>query len=185
VPERKIILGVTGSIAAYKSVILLRLLQKQGFDVHVVMTESATKFVAPLTFKSLSKHPVALDMFDENINWATKHISLAENADVFVVAPCTANTAAKIAHGIADNILTCTALSVECPVVIAPAMNFRMWANKATEDNMAILKKRGVTVIKVTDGELACGEEGSGRMAEPEIILDVILKTIQKRRKLK
>lgn len=179
-PEPKVVLGVTGSIAAYKAVFLLRLLQKQGCDVHVVMTEAATKFVTPLTFKTLSRNAVAVDMFDENIDWDPSHIALANGASVFIIAPCTANVMAKIAHGIADDMLTCTALSVTCPLIIAPAMNRHMWQNTATQENLAILKRRGIDVINVVSGPLACGDEGEGRMADPDSIAKVAAEIIRK-----
>jgi len=179
-PDPKVVLGVTGSIAAYKAVFLLRLLQKRGCDVHVVMTEAATKFITPLTFKTLSRNKVSVDMFDESIDWDQSHIALADGASIFIVAPCTANVMAKIAHGIADDMLTCTALSVTCPIIIAPAMNVHMWQNTATKENLAILKKRGINVINVTSGPLACGDEGEGRMAEPENIAKIAAEIIRK-----
>lgn len=169
-----IVLGVTGSIAAYKAVELLRLLQRRGWAVSVVMTEGATRFVTPLTFQTLSRNAVGTGLFDEADGWHPEHISYADRADVLVVAPCTANVIAKLAHGIADDLLTCTALAAKAPLVIAPAMNDNMWAHPATRANVELLKQRGARFVEVDTGELACGREGAGRLAEPEAILAVV-----------
>jgi phosphopantothenoylcysteine decarboxylase/phosphopantothenate--cysteine ligase len=166
----KILLGVTGSIAAYKAVELLRLLQKSGHEVRVVMTRSATEFVGELTFRTLARHPVYIEMFPHDAEWRPEHVELGEWADVFVIAPCTANVLAKIAHGIADDLLCCTALALDAPLVLAPAMNDRMWRNAATRDNLELLKSRGVGIVDVGSGELACGYESEGRLAEIEVI---------------
>lgn len=170
-----VLLGVTGSIAAYKSADIVRKLQKAGHEVHVVMTLSATRFIGRITLSTLSRHPVAVDMFDEDVEWVPEHISLADKANLFLVAPCTANVIAKLANGIADDLLTCTALACAAPVVIAPAMNDRMWENPATRANVATLTERGVRFVDVDQGELACGYEGKGRMAEPDCIVDLVL----------
>ena len=182
-PAKHVVLGVTGSIAAYKSVELLRRLQDRGFDVSVVMTRSAAEFVTELTFRTLSRHPVGMDMFDPAAGWRPDHLALADRADVFVVAPCTANMLAKMAHGIADDLLTCTALSVTCPIVVAPAMNTKMWQHPATQANVETLRKRGVVFAGVGTGRLACGVEGAGRMAEPGDIAGIVEKAVKAGRK--
>lgn len=169
-----IVLGVTGSIAAYKAAELVRLMTKRAWDVSVVMTRAAAEFVAPLTFQTLSRRPVGVGLFDEKDGWHPEHISYADRADVLVVAPCTANVMAKMAHGLADDLLSCTALATAAPVVVAPAMNVKMWAHAATQENVAVLKGRGVTFAGPDEGELACGYEGRGRMLEPEAILRVV-----------
>ena len=167
---KKILLGVTGSIAAYKACELIRLFVKNGDEVTVVMTKAATEFVAPLTFQTLSRNPVFVDQFAPPVSWKPEHISLAEAADLVVVAPATANTIAKMRYGLADNLLTATLLATRAPIAIAPAMNTGMWESPVTQDNIAALKARGVTVIEPGDGELACGVKGKGRMMEPEKI---------------
>ncbi len=167
---RTIILGVTGSIAAYKACELVRLFVKNGDDVRVVMTDHAKEFVTPLTFRTLSRNPVENAMFADPLDWKPGHISLAEAADVLVIAPATANVIAKMANGIADDLLSSVALATKAPIVVAPAMNTGMWENAATQANIETLKKRGVRFVQVGDGELACGTSGPGRMAEPEAI---------------
>ena len=169
---RKILLGVTGSIAAYKAAELIRLFVKNGDEVTVVMTEAATKFVAPLTFQTLARNPVFVDQFAPPVSWKPEHISLAEAADLVLVAPATANTIAKMRYGLADNLLTATLLATRAPIVIAPAMNTGMWESPVTQENIAALKSRGVKVIEPGDGELACGVKGKGRMMEPEKIFE-------------
>ncbi|MBO7686131.1 MAG: phosphopantothenoylcysteine decarboxylase [Kiritimatiellae bacterium] len=166
-----VVLGVTGSIAAYKACELVRLLVKRGDDVHVVMTDHARAFVTPLTFRTLSRNEVACDLFEEPRDWKPGHVSLAAAADLVVVAPATANILAKMAHGIADDLLSSTLLATKAPVVVAPAMNTGMWDNPATQANVATLVARGVRVVAPGDGALACGTEGRGRMAEPSEIL--------------
>ena len=167
----RVVLGVTGSIAAYKACELVRLLVKRGDDVHVVMTEHARAFVTPLTFQTLSRNPVESDLFADPQDWKPGHISLAAAADLVVVAPATANILAKMAHGIADDLLSSTLLATKAPVVVAPAMNDGMWTNPATQANVATLVARGVRVVQPGTGELACGTSGTGRMAEPSEIL--------------
>ena len=169
---RKVLLGVTGSIAAYKAVELVRLFVKNGDDVTVLMTPAAKEFVAPLTFQTLSRNPVFVDQFAPVVSWKPEHVSLAEAADLVVVAPATANTLAKMRYGLADNLLTATLLATRAPVVVAPAMNTGMWEAAATQENLAALKARGVTVVEPGDGELACGVKGKGRMMEPEKIFE-------------
>ncbi len=168
--KRKILLGVTGSIAAYKAAELVRLFVKNGDEVKVVMTKAATEFVAPLTFRTLSKNPVGVEEFAPPESWVPAHISLAEWADLAVVAPATANTIAKIRHGLADNLLTSVLLATKAELFIAPAMNAGMWEAQATRENLAALAERGVAVIEPGEGELACGATGKGRMASPETI---------------
>ena len=171
---RTIVLGVTGSIAAYKACELVRLFVKNGDDVRVVMTDHAKEFVTPLTFRTLSRNPVENAMFADPLEWKPGHISLADAADVLVVAPATANIIAKMANGIADDLLSSVALATKAPIVVAPAMNTGMWENAATQANMATLKGRGVRFVEVGDGELACGTSGPGRMAEPEVIFEAV-----------
>lgn len=187
-PEKKnIILGITGSIAAYKAVILLRLLKKLGYDVQVLMTDYAREFVNPLTFASLSERPVLREFFNpENGEW-NSHIKLSIWADLMVIAPATANTIAKMANGIADNLLLTTYLSARCPVIIAPAMDVDMFMHPVTQRNIEILKNDGVIVIEPTEGELASGLEGKGRMEEPDKIAAFInnfLENVEKKRKI-
>ncbi len=167
---RNVVLGVTGSIAAYKACELVRLFVKGGDDVHVVMTDHAREFVTPLTFRTLSRNPVACGLFDDPAEWRPGHVGLAEAADLVVVAPATANIIAKAAHGIADDLLSSVLLATRAPVVIAPAMNDGMWANPATQANVAALKARGVRIVQPAEGELACGTNGPGRLAKVEEI---------------
>jgi phosphopantothenoylcysteine decarboxylase/phosphopantothenate--cysteine ligase len=173
-----ILLGVTGSIAAYKACELTRLFVKGGHDVHVLMTQGGTRFVTPLTFRTLSRNPVALDLFDEPDEWVPGHISLAERADLLVVAPCTANVTAKLAHGLADDLLTATALATKAPLLLAPAMNTGMWENPASQANLATLAARGVTLVEAGTGDLACGTTGKGRMAEAQEIFAVAVRLL-------
>lgn len=171
---RNVLLGVTGGIGAYKAAYLVRELQKEGANVSVVMTESATRFITPLTMETLSGYPVGLDMFSLTEERTIGHIDRAGWADVFVVAPATANYLGKAAGGIADDLLTTITLAVTCPVILAPAMNSKMWAHQAVKNNLQTLIQRGALVVEPGEGELACGEEGVGRLAEPERILEVI-----------
>ena len=164
---RKIVIGVTGSIAAYKACELVRLFVRNGDDVHVVMTDHALEFVTPLTFRTLSRNPVQNRMFAEPLSWKPDHIGLAESADLLVIAPATANILAKMAHGLADDLLSSVALATKAPVLVAPAMNTGMWENPATQANLATLKARGVHFVQPGAGDLACGTTGVGRMSEP------------------
>ena len=168
--NRRILLGVTGSIAAYKAVELVRLFVKNGDTVTVVMTPAACEFVKPLTFQTLSRNPVFVEQFAPPVSWQPEHISLAESADLVLVAPATANTIAKMRYGLADNLLTATLLATRAPIAIAPAMNTGMWESPVTQENIAELKRRGVRVIEPVDGELACGVKGRGRMMDPGAI---------------
>ena len=168
---RRILLGVTGSIAAYKAAALCRLLKTAGAEVRVVMTPLAKQFITPLTMATLSKHPILVEFFDpENGAW-NSHISLGEWADCLLIAPATANTLAKMRGGVADNLLLTTYLSARCPVVVAPAMDLDMYAHAATQENLRTLAGRGVEIVEPADGELASGLVGKGRMAEPEEIV--------------
>lgn len=173
-----IVLGVTGSIAAYKACELTRLFVKDGHDVRVTMTQAGTRFVSPLTFRTLSRNPVAIDMFDEPEEWIPGHISLAECASLMVIAPCTANVVAKLAHGLADDMLTATALAVRAPLLIAPAMNSGMWDNPATQANLATLASRGTTIVDAGTGDLACGTSGKGRMADAQAVFDACMRVL-------
>ncbi|MGB0885104.1 MAG: flavoprotein [Chitinophagales bacterium] len=170
---KKILLGITGSIAAYKSAFLCRLLVKNGAVVKVIMTKSATAFISPLTLSTLSKNEVFENFWDESESW-NNHVDLGLWADAFVIAPATANTLAKMANGICDNMLLAAYLSSKCSVYIAPAMDLDMWKHKATNRNINTLKNDGVHLIPVGDGELASGLSGLGRMAEPEDILNML-----------
>jgi phosphopantothenoylcysteine synthetase/decarboxylase len=164
--NKNIILGVTGSIAAYKAAELASLLSKQGIDVRVVMTHDAQKFITPLPFKTLSRNPVITDLYDEEEGWKPTHIRLADEADLLLIAPATANVLAKLAHGMADDALTCIALALnsKAKILIAPAMNGKMWLHPATQQNVATLKSRGAEFIGPEEGLLSCGYEGLGRL---------------------
>ncbi|MEB3195617.1 MAG: bifunctional phosphopantothenoylcysteine decarboxylase/phosphopantothenate--cysteine ligase CoaBC [Candidatus Sericytochromatia bacterium] len=173
-----ILLGVTGGIAAYKSVDLASRLRKGGWQVHVAMTASATRFVAPLTFEAISGRPVHLDLWSSSPSSGQEgevgvsHIDWGRDLDVFLVAPATAHTLAKLAHGLADDVVTATALATAAPLVVAPAMNPRMWSHPATQANLATLQARGVRVIPPAEGLMACGDEGAGRLQEPAAVVD-------------
>src|SRR6267142_848857 len=167
----RITLGVTGCIAAYKAVEVLRGLQKRGASVCVVMTRHATEFVGPLTFQAISGFPVITEMFAATADPEIKHIQLAQSSDLLVVAPATANTLAKFANGIADDFLSTLYISSTCPVLVAPAMNVEMWAHPATRDNVQRLRDRGVHFIDPEEGYLACRTVGAGRLAEPSDIV--------------
>ena len=171
---KNVLLGVTGGIGAYKAAQLVRDFKREGAQVSVVMTESATRFISPLTMETLSGNPVGLDMFSLTEERLIGHIDRAGWADVFVVAPATANYLGKAACGIADDLLTTIALAVTCPVVLAPAMNSRMWAHSAVKENLEVLVQRGVQIVPPGVGELACGEEGPGRLAEPARIIEQV-----------
>lgn len=173
--NRKILLAVTGGIAAYKALELTRLLKKQGADVRVIMTKSATAFVQPLSFQALSGHSVHSDLLDAEAENAMGHIELARWADVFIIAPATANTLAKMAHGLADDLVSTLYLAANCPIYVAPAMNHVMWNHLATQANVKILQNHGINLIAPESGEQACGEIGVGRMAEPETICQQII----------
>ena len=180
---RRILLGITGSIAAYKAAVLCRLLKCAGAEVRVVMTPLAKQFITPLTMATLSKNPILVEFFDpENGAW-NSHISLGEWADCYLIAPATANTLAKMAAGIADNLLLTTYLSARCPVVVAPAMDLDMYAHEATQQNLRMLRSRGVEIIEPAEGELASGLRGKGRMAEPEQITAFVAELLDEKKK--
>lgn len=168
--KKNIILGVTGSIAAYKAAELVCLLVDAGHEVHVVMTRSATEFVGEVTFRTLSRNPVGVEMFEERVEWSPEHIGLADDADLLLVAPCTANVIAKFAIGLADDLLSSIALATPAPVMLAPAMNGKMWEHPATQANVATLRDRGVHFVGPDEGDLACGYQGVGKMSSPEAI---------------
>jgi phosphopantothenoylcysteine decarboxylase/phosphopantothenate--cysteine ligase len=165
-----IVLGVSGSIAAYKAADLTSRLAKRGHDVHVVMTRNATEFVAPLTFQTLSRNPVTVSVFDEKESWHPGHIALADRAQLLLIAPATANVLAKLSQGIADDALSSIALATLAPVLVAPAMNGKMWLHPATQENVSRLRGRGVEFIGPEEGLLACGYEGIGRLWNVEEI---------------
>ena len=176
--EKTVLLCVTGCIAAYKSCEILRLLQKAGYRVKVLMTEHATQFVGPTTFRALTHEKVAIGLFDDPED-PIHHISLAQEADVVLVAPATANCIAKMAHGIADDLMSTTLLATKAPILIAPAMNSGMWSAAATQENVEVLKNRGVHFIQPDSGYLACGDVGSGRLSTPEAIADATCSLLQ------
>ena len=167
-----VVLGVTGGIAVYKACELLRLLQKRGIDVFVVMTRNACRFVAPLTFETLSGHPVAVDTFDRPQTWEVEHIALAKRADLFLIAPATANIMGKMACGIADDMLSTTVMATRAPVLVAPAMNTGMWENAAVQQNVKTLRARGVEIVAPVSGHLACGDSGAGKLEDVAVIAE-------------
>ena len=171
---KKIVLGVTGGIAVYKAVDLVSRLRKQGCEVRVVMTEHAQQFVTPLTFKEISGNQVAVSMWSSNQEFNVEHIALANWADAFVVAPATANIIAKMAYGLADDLLSTTLLAAQAPIVVCPAMNTGMYENVATQENIAKLQGRGITVMPPAVGKLACGTSGAGRLPEPQEIVEFL-----------
>jgi phosphopantothenoylcysteine decarboxylase/phosphopantothenoylcysteine decarboxylase/phosphopantothenate--cysteine ligase len=170
---KTVVLGVTGSIAAYKAAEIVSLLRKAGHEVFVVMTKSAADFITPLTLATLSRHPVLGDLAEEKgEEWKPGHIELADRADLLLVAPATANSIARLAYGFADDALGAVALATRAPVLVAPAMNGKMWEHPATQENVSRLRTRGVAFIGPAEGMLACGYEGAGRLAEPQEIVD-------------
>jgi len=176
---KHIVLGVTGSIAAYKIASLASMLKKQKADVTVIMTQNATNFINPITFETLTGNKCLVDTFDRSFQYSVEHVSLAKQTDVFMIAPASANVIAKAAHGLADDMLTTTLLACECPKMIAPAMNTRMYHNPIVQDNMKILENYGMEVITPATGYLACGDTGEGKMPEPELLLEYIIKALQ------
>ena len=173
---KTIILGVTGSIAAYKTATLASSLKKMGADVHVLMTENAANFINPITFESLTGNKCLIDTFDRNFQFQVEHVSIAKRADAVMIAPASANVIGKIAHGIADDMLTTTVMACKCPVMISPAMNTNMYKNPILQDNLKILKHYGYEVIEPACGYLACGDTGAGKMPEPETLLSYIIR---------
>ena len=182
---KTVVLGVTGSIAAYKIANLASALVKLHADVHVLMTENATNFINPITFETLTHNKCIVDTFDRNFQYNVEHVSLADKADVMLVAPASANIIAKMAHGIADDMLSTTYLAMRCPVIVAPAMNVNMYNNPIVQDNIQTLKHYGKIVIEPAEGYLACGYTGKGKMPEPEDLLEYIIKEIAYEKDLK
>lgn len=172
--KKTVVLGVTGGIACYKSAALASKLTQRGYDVEVVLTKNATEFIGPHTFESLTHNRAMVDTFDRNFQSHVEHVALADKADVLIVAPATANIIAKAAHGIADDMLSTTILACDCPKLIAPAMNTRMYVNPVTQDNLETLRRYGWEVIEPANGRLACGAVGAGKMPEPEDLLEAV-----------
>ncbi len=169
-----VVVGVCGGIAAYKAVEVVSRLRKLGADVHVIMTENASKFVTPLTFQTISRNPVVIDMFEKPVRWDIEHISLAQKADVFLIVPATANVIGKVAAGIADDMLTTTVMATKAPVVFAPAMNHNMYENAIVQKNIESLKSLGYFFIEPDVGVMACGTYGKGRLPEPQVIVQAV-----------
>ena len=182
--DKTIVLGITGSIAAYKAAEIASKLTGDDAKVEVIMTEAATKFITPLTLRSITHRPVVTDMFEPASEFSLEHISLAEAADVVLIAPATANVIAKLAAGIADDMLCCTVLATEAPVIVAPAMNVNMFQNSITQDNLAKLKARGFTIVDPAYGRLASGKIGWGRLTKVEKIIDTVQQVLDRRRDL-
>lgn len=172
---KTVILGVTGSIAAYKAANLASLLKKQHADVHVIMTENAKQFITPVTFETLTGNKCLTDTFDRNFQFEVEHVELAKRADLVLIAPATANIMAKLAHGLADDMLTTTVLACQCPKLIAPAMNTRMYENPVTQDNQELLRRYGWQVIEPERGHLACGDTGKGKFPDERLIVEHVL----------
>jgi phosphopantothenoylcysteine synthetase/decarboxylase len=179
----RIVLGVTGSIAAHKAVDVASQLTRLGHEVNVVMTRDAQRFVTEVPFRTLSRRPVVTDLYDEDGGWKPRHITLADEADLFLVAPATANTLAKLAHGLADDALACIALALQpgVPVLLAPAMNGRMWLHPATQANVALLQSRGAEILGPEPGLLSCGYEGIGRLVGVEPIVARVVECLEAR----
>ena len=175
---KTVLLGVTGSIAAYKIANLASMLVKLHCNVHVIMTKNATNFINPITFETLTNNRCIVDTFDRNFQYNVEHVSLAKQADVMMIAPASANVIAKLSHGLADDMLTTTALACTCKKIVAPAMNTQMYNNPITQNNLKTLASYGFEVIEPASGYLACGDQGAGKMPEPEVLLDYILKEI-------
>lgn len=175
---KTVVLGVTGSIAAYKIANLASMLVKTGADVHVIMTENATNFINPITFETLTNNKCLVDTFDRNFQFHVAHVSLADKADVMLIAPASANVIGKMAHGIADDMLTTTYLAMKCPVILSPAMNVNMFTNQVVQDNLKILEGYGVEVIQPDTGYLACGTVGAGKMPSEQVLFSYIEKAI-------
>lgn len=178
IKDKHIVLGVTGSIAAYKTASLASMLVKQGADVTVIMTQNATNFIHPITFETLTGNKCLVDTFDRNFQYSVEHVALAKQAEVVMIAPASANLIAKAAHGLADDMLTTTLLACTCPKIIAPAMNTRMFRNEIVQDNIGLLQKYGMEVISPASGYLACGDVGEGKMPEPEFLYEYIVRAL-------
>ena len=181
---KTVLLGITGGIAAYKMANVASALRKTGAEVHCILTQNATQFITPLTFETLSNNRCIVDTFDRNFQYDVAHVSLAKKADVILIAPATANVIAKLAHGLADDMLTTTVLAARCPKLIAPAMNTAMLENPATQENLATLRSYGFTVIEPATGMLACKDVGSGKLPEPEVLCEEIYRVIAREKDL-
>lgn len=182
---KNIILGVTSSIAAYKSANVASALVKKGCNVNVLMTENATNFINPLTFEELTKHKCIIDTFDRNVQYNVAHISLATSADAFIIAPASANVIGKIANGIADDMLTTTVMACKCPVIISPAMNTNMYENPIVQDNLAKLERFGYIIVPPAEGRLACGAIGKGKMPDEQVLLDYLERALSDKQDFK
>ncbi len=183
--DKTVVIGVSGGIAVYKTLDVISRLRKLGVNVNVIMTKSATEFVTPLSFQSLSQNYVVCDMFEDPKTWDVEHVSLAKRADVFLIAPATANVIGKIANGIADDMLTTTVMATKAKVLIAPAMNTNMYENPILQRNINTLKELGYNFVEPESGRLACGDTGKGKLASPEIIVDEVVKLLSKEQDLK
>lgn len=183
--NKTVVIGVSGGIAVYKTLDVISRLRKLGVNVNVIMTKSATEFVTPLSFQSLSQNYVVCDMFEDPKTWDVEHVSLAKRADVFLIAPATANVIGKIANGIADDMLTTTVMATKAKVLIAPAMNTNMYENPILQRNINTLKELGYNFVEPESGRLACGDTGKGKLASPEIIVDEVVKLLSKEQDLK
>ena len=181
---KTVLLGITGGIAAYKMANVASALRKTGAEVHCILTQNATQFITPLTFETLTNNRCIVDTFDRNFQYDVAHVSLAKKADVILIAPATANVIAKLAHGLADDMLTTTVLASRCPKLIAPAMNTAMLENPATQENLATLRRYGFTVIEPATGMLACQDVGSGKLPEPEVLCEEIYRVIAREKDL-
>ena len=181
---KTVLLGVTGSIAAYKIAYLASALKKLHAQVHVLMTKNATNFINPITFETLTGNKCLVDTFDRNFQFSVEHVSIAKQADVVMIAPASANVIGKLAHGVADDMLTTTIMACKCKKIVSPAMNTNMYENPIVQDNLAILQHYGYEVIEPASGYLACGDTGAGKMPEPEMLLDYILREIAKEKDL-
>ena len=181
---KTVLLGVTGSIAAYKIAYLASALKKLHAQVHVLMTQNATNFINPITFETLTGNKCLVDTFDRNFQFSVEHVSIAKQADVVMIAPASANVIGKLAHGIADDMMTTTIMACKCKKIVSPAMNTNMYENPIVQDNLAILQHYGYEVIEPASGYLACGDTGAGKMPEPEMLLDYILREIAKEKDL-
>ena len=182
--DKNILLGVTGGIAAYKIANLASMLKKQGANVKVIMTENACQFITPMTFETLTAQKVYTDTFDRNFEFKVDHIELGKWADVFLIAPATANVIGKLANGIADDMLTTTALAMRCPIVVSPAMNTTMFENKVVKHNIMKIRTYGMDIIMPASGHLSCGDRGAGKMPEPEMLLEYIKRAVYKKKDL-
>ncbi|MBQ6631034.1 MAG: bifunctional phosphopantothenoylcysteine decarboxylase/phosphopantothenate--cysteine ligase CoaBC, partial [Romboutsia sp.] len=183
--DKTVVIGVSGGIAVYKTLDVISRLKKLGVNVNVIMTKSATEFVTPLSFQSLSQNYVVCDMFEDPKTWDVEHISLAKRADLFLIAPATANVIGKMANGIADDMLTTTVMATKAKVLIAPAMNTNMFENPIVQRNITTLKELGYNFVEPESGRLACGDTGKGKLASPETIVEEVVKLLSKEQDLK